>query len=409
MKMDDPQGQSNYRWYILILGALTNALVGAAPGMSMSVLFKEISGDLHLSLVQVGIVWGIGSLPGMVSILLGGIIGDRLGPKRVLLAACLLAGAAGALRGVANGFITLIGVMLLYGFFAPLVVMNVLKNCGLWFSRKQLGLASGVASMGMAMGFLIGSLFSATVLSPWLGGWRQVMFLYGGLAMLLGIPWYFTRPAPIHAAVAADEPAQKPLRQTMVHLVGIRNLWLFGLAILGVSGSIQAVLGYLPLHLRGLGWPAANADGAAAAFHTISMIFVLPIALWSDKLGTRKKVLLAAGLMITLGMGLLSVANGALVWAAVCLAGMARDGFMAVFMTAIIETRGVGVVYAGTATGMVMVFSNIGNLILPPVGNSLAAAGAGLPFVFWASLTLAGVVALLATKEDVLQLAPVAD
>lgn len=35
--------------------------------MCLPVLFAEIAGDLGLSLVQIGLVWGIGSLPGMLA------------------------------------------------------------------------------------------------------------------------------------------------------------------------------------------------------------------------------------------------------------------------------------------------------------------------------------------------------
>jgi cyanate permease len=78
----------------------------------------------------------------------------------------------------------------------------------------------------------------------------------------------------------------------------IGKLWLFGWTILGFSGCIQGALGYLPLYLRGIGWPEANADGALALFNLVSMICVVPIALWSDRLGSRKKVLMAAMFMV---------------------------------------------------------------------------------------------------------------
>jgi hypothetical protein len=77
---------------------------------------------------------------------------------------------------------------------------------------------------------------------------------------------------------------------------------------------------------------------------------------------------------------------------------MVRDGFMAVFMTAIIETEGVGPAFAGTAIGLVMVFSGLGSLIAPPLGNSLAAFGPGMPFAFWSALTLVGFAGLLAMR-----------
>ena len=87
---------SLYKWYILTLSILTNMFVVAIPAMGMSVLAKEIAQDLHLSLVQVGIVWGIGSLPAIFISLFSGVVGDKVGPKRVLIVSSLLGGLLGA-------------------------------------------------------------------------------------------------------------------------------------------------------------------------------------------------------------------------------------------------------------------------------------------------------------------------
>jgi NNP family nitrate/nitrite transporter-like MFS transporter len=392
-----------YRWYILALAALTNTVTVAIPSMCLSVLFKEISNDLNLNLVQVGIVWGISSLPGVVTVLLGGIIADRFGPKRVLTVSCLLAGLAGALRGTASDFTTLVVAVFFLGFLTPAVSMNTLKTCGLWFSKKELGLASGVISMGMALGFMIGSLVSATILSPMLGGWRNVLILYGVIAMAFSIPWYFSRNRTHGHNESVSTIRPLSVKETMSSAIRIRNVWLLGLAILGVGGCIQGTLGYLPLYLRGQGWTPANADGALATFHLISLICVVPIALLSDRIGSRKNILLAATGLIFFGVGLLSFVQGFSVWIAVLMAGMVRDGFMAVFMTMIIETEGVGPKLAGTATGLVMVFSGISNLIAPPWGNSMAAISPGAPFIFWACLTIFGFIGLFLAKERQVQ------
>jgi MFS family permease len=389
---------SSARWGVLALATLTNTLVVAAPGMVMPVLFAEISADLNLNLVQLGAVWGISSLPMIVTSLAGGAVGDRFGPRRVLVAACLLAGVTGALRGLSGGFTALAVTMFLFGAVSPMITMNNLKACGMWFPREQLGLASGFLSLGMALGFLLGSLLGATVLSPWLGGWRAVLFFFGAVSLGLALPWLFIPDPQPHPDVAATPQGSFSLREGVAHVARLRPIWLFGLTIFGVSGCLQGALGYLPLYLRGQGWPPASADGALAAFHTVSMAFVLPIALGSDRLGERRWVLVGAGLMMTAGVALLSVAQGGWVWLAVCLAGIVRDGFMAVFLTSVIETRGVGLAYAGTATGMVMVFSGLGNLVAPPIGNSLAAVAPGLPFVFWAGLMALGVASLMINR-----------
>ena len=396
----DLSNHPNYKWYVLILTALTGTFVLAAPLMCLSVLFNEISADLHLNLFQVGLIWSIGNLPGIFTSLLGGAITDRFGPKRVILTSTLLLGLAGVLRGLAGDFTSLMSVSLLVGALGPLISICAFKICGLWFPRHQLGLANGVFALGMASGFLIGSLVSATFLSPWLGGWRNVMFFYAILTMLLTIPWFFTLAKPHSAAArgSIENPAI-PIRQAMARIIKIKNIWLLGIAILGMGGCVQGLTGYVPIYLRGLGWPGASADGALALFNAMSLTFVLVFTMVSDRLKTRKLLLMGMFLMITLGSGLLAFANGWLVWGAVSMAGMVRDGSMALVMAMAVETDGVGPIYAGTATGFMMLCINLGSLVASPIGNQLGTLNPGLPFIFWAGMAALGLASLALVKN----------
>jgi MFS family permease len=398
--MNSRNNETNYRWYILTLAALTHTFTVAMPMMCLPVLFKEIAEDLDLSLVQIGMIWGIGAMPGMFTSLVGGAIGDRFGTRRTLRAVCVLVGVAGALRGLSKDFITLGVTVFLFGMLRPVIPMNVHKTCGVWFSMRQLGLANGVVAMGMALGFMVGSMISATVLSPWLGGWRNVLLFYGAISIAISIFWHFTRPTIDDVETSAGETDTRSLRQTVLHVIRVRNVWLLGVSLLGIGSCVQGMLGYLPLYLRGIGWTEAGADGALATFHGVSMICVIPLALWSDKLGSRKKVLMVAALIIITGVGLLSIVDGMMVWVAVIMAGFVRDGFMAIFMTMIIETEGVGAAYAGTAIGLTMAFIGLGNLLSPPLGNSLADMAPGFPFLFWATLAAVGFFGLYLTKEE---------
>ncbi|MCB8924905.1 MAG: MFS transporter [Ardenticatenaceae bacterium] len=385
----------NYKWYILILVVLTNMFIIAIPMMGMSVLAKEISDDLNLTLVQVGIIWGVSALPGIITSLLGGAIGDKIGPKRALVAGALLGGLLGAARGLAGGFLSLTIITLLMGVVLPVVLMNGIKVLGQWFPPQQLGLANGAQAMSMALGFMLGSLLSATTFSPWLGGWRNVLIAYGLIGAALSIPWLFTK---VNTAYSADGNSLS-IGEAVRHVAGLRNVWLLGLGLFGISGAVQGTLGFLPLYLREVGWEPLQADGALSAFHTVSMIFVLPVALWSDRLRFRKPLLLTAGVMIATGVGLLSFVGGVVVWAAVLLAGSVRDGFMAIFQTMVIESERVGPLYAGTAVGFTMALTSIGNLIAPPIGNSLAAWWPGAPFAFWSLSAVFGLVCLSLVKE----------
>ena len=383
--------QSNYKWYILSLVMLTNVLVVAMPAMGMSVMAKEIAQDLGLNLVQVGVVWGIGSLLAIPANLLSGAIGDKIGAKRVLTICSLLAGLLGAARGLASDYVSLVIVVVFLGAIIPFIITNGIKTAGQWFPAHQLGLANGLSSMGMALGFLLGALFSATTFSPLLGGWRNVLILFGLAGALLSIPWSLTRGFPVHLPASGQQPS---MRAAVRHVVRIKSIWLLGAMYFGVGGCLQGLLGYLPLYLRGLGWEAMHADGALSAFQFVSLVFVLPIALWSDRLGSRKRLLGIAAGFIAIGTGLLSFVTGGLVWLAVLMAGFARDGFMAMFFTTVIEAEGIGPVYAGTAAGLTMAIAGIGFVLAPPLGNSLAAFWPGAPFILWSGLALGGLVCL---------------
>ncbi|MFN8439750.1 MAG: MFS transporter [Caldilineaceae bacterium] len=391
---------TNYKWYVLALGAFTFTFVMAIPSMSLPVLFDEISQELHLSLVQVGWIWGIGSLMGIVIGLVGGPISDRYGSRITLSVACLVMGVVGAARGLTWNFASLATTMFFLGIFQSLIPMNVHKTCRIWFAGPRLGMANGVVSLGMAFGFMLGSLLAATVISPLLGGWRNVLFVYGAVALLFSLLWWLTQEKVSDSGERQDTTSHNSLAASLQYVASIRNVWLIGLATLGVGSCVTAFLGYLPLYLRNLGWETAQADSALASFHAASMCAAIPVALLSDRLGVRRGVLMAGALMVATGVGLLTVVHGPLVWLAVIIAGVMRDGFMAITMTAAMEVKGVGARYAASATGFVIACSGLGGVIAPPLGNSLASISPSAPFVLWAGLAAFGFCMYLLMKRE---------
>jgi MFS family permease len=381
------------------LAALTHTLVVGMISMSMPVLFQEIAADLNMNLVQIGVVWGMTSLTGIVMGLAGGAIGDRFGAKRTLVVSCLAAGVTAALPGFAFNFASLAVASFLAGLFLSVIPTNVHKTCGIWFSGRRLGLANGVVSTGMAFGFMLGSLLAATVLSPWLGGWRQVFFFYAAIDIVIALLWAVTRAGPDGDRGAQAGRTPTGLRAGFAHVMRLSSIWWLGLAMLGVGSCIQGALGYLPLYLRDLGWPEAAADSTLALFHFVSMVCTIPLAMLSDRLGSRMRILVISTCLTAAGIGALAFVDGWLILVAVLVAGTTRDGFMAVLMTQIIELDGVGAAFAGTATGLIMAASRLGGVVAPPLGNSLAAIDPGLPFLFWAALALVGLLGFAAVSR----------
>jgi len=389
-----------HKFYPLALAAATHTFAAAIPFSCMPVLFAEISADLNLSIVQIGVVWGMVGLAGVFVSLPGGILGDRFGVNRVLGLLCILGGVAGAARGYSSNFFSLTATVFAFGIIRAMMPINVHKAVGLWFQGRDLGAANGVVSMGMGLGLMLGPMISATVLSPLLGGWKAVLSLYGAVSIFIGVLWLVRKNKEDRNVGRAEQPHTAQFRKGIADLVRAKTLWLIGLALLFRTGSITGFVGYLPLYLRNAGWDAAHADGALAAFYAISTLAVIPISHLSDRVRARKTMLFLASTTGILGIGLIPLAEGLAVWALVLAFGLFMDAFMSVIITLAQETKGAGLTYPGMTLGLIFTFSQVGSFIAPPLGNSLSSFHPGLPFLFWALLSLFIAVALMPIKED---------
>ena len=384
---------------MLVLLTATGTFVAAIPFSCMPVLFKEISEDLGLSLVQIGTIWGIASLAGVFVSIIGGVVSDKFGVKFILSIFCILVGITGASRGLSNSFLTLAVTVFINGIVRLIIPINLTKTIGLWFKGPNLGIAMGISAMGMGLGLMLGPMLSATVLSPWLGGWRNVMYLYGAISVIVGIIWFLFGREPPQVESTTGYPRTEPFRQTLLRLLRLKPLWLLGFVLLFRSAGIQGMTGYLPLYLRGEGWPAAGADGTLATFYAASTACVVPLTLLSDRLGSRKAILFPALIVTFIFMSLIPFVNSFTIWAFIALSGAFFDGFMAITTTMLLETEGVGPVYSGTALGIVFTIAQVGSVISPPLGNSFASINPGLPFIFWAVLSGMALVTLAFIKE----------
>jgi MFS family permease len=389
-----------YRWYILALLAATGTFVASIQQSCMPVLFKEISDDLTLDLVQVGTIWGMTNFAGVFVSIIAGLLSDRFGVKLVLNVICIMTGITGALRGISNNYLMLLITVFVNGIFRMIIPVTVTKTVGIWFKDKNLGLAMGILAMGIGLGAMLGSMISSTILSPFLGGWRNVMYFLGAIAVFIGILWLIFGREPYHVGSNHTTSNSVPFREAIPKLIRNKGLWLIGLMFLFRSGSIMSVVGYLPLYLREQGWEAASADGTLAAFFAISTLCAIPLSFLSDRLGLRKPILYLAQVVTLVCISLVPVAHGGMIWFLILLTGMFFDVSMSITMAMILETEGIGSTYSGTAVGIVFTLQQLGNVALPPLGNSLANPNnLGIPFFFWASLSVPALITLILTKE----------
>ena len=83
---------SPYRWVILAMVTLSGFIVMGFPTTGLSAMFSDIAESLGLDLVQIGVIWGVGSVMGIFTAVLGGAFIDHFGTRRTLVALCLADG-----------------------------------------------------------------------------------------------------------------------------------------------------------------------------------------------------------------------------------------------------------------------------------------------------------------------------
>ncbi len=358
----------HYRWPMLSYFTAVNIVINSFCMGVMSPLLPEIASELNLSNTQVGIVWGAPGLGMLLFSLLGGNAGDRFGIKKVIAITLPLAAFFAAARGFCSSFLMLSFTMFLFGTSTAFIIPNLTRGVGLWFSSRELGRAQGLLLIGFFAGMALGAMVSASVLSPMLHGWRNVMKLVGLMAGALSILWLMlAREAPQEAHHAGRSMVHPGFIESFRKVSRVRDVWYLAAIEFAAVGSFMAFLGLFPKMLVSVGIDPGTA-GIYLSVNTWSIIvfgFFGPSL--SDKLGIRKGLLpvfLCIYSVAVIGLGLFTG------WPLVLVLVLAAVGYgraAPLFRTIILEQKNVGASLFGMAIGVVFTANRIGSWLLPIV------------------------------------------
>jgi MFS family permease len=150
-------------WLVLVLGV-----------SSVSPILPKLMEELHVSARSIGLVISLFTLPGIVLAPLVGIVADRLGRRRILVAALLTFGIFGTGCALANDFHALLIFRFLQGIgVAPLGVLSPTIISDLYDERERvtaMGYSMMALSIGSAVFPIVGGLLGTV-------GWRYPFLL----------------------------------------------------------------------------------------------------------------------------------------------------------------------------------------------------------------------------------------
>jgi len=272
---------------LLITGALVNRLGGFIVPYLAIVLRREF----RLSPSEVGLLltcYGAGSL---VSVLIGGVVADRLGRRLAMTASLFGGGGLACLMGLSPSIRVFIPLLVIFGFVADLYRPAASSVIGdlLPPAQRAVGFAAlrTAINLGFAVGMAVGGL-----LADW--SWR-VMFLADGVTTILyGLIIYFfvpeTRPAP---RAAHPETGPSPWRDPVcLQLAAVS--FAFALAF---HTNVTA----LPLTITvTAGYPAPVYGCLVGLNGVLIVLFEIPA---TDALRRFRRLRVAAVGMLLVGLG----------------------------------------------------------------------------------------------------------
>jgi MFS family permease len=193
-----------YGWLIVFVSAVGLFLGPPLIIFSFSVFFKPLVADFHASRATVSFAFSLFNLVGALSIPCTGMVIDRFGAKRVILAFTLLYGLVLCSAPRVGGslwqlylFFTILGIAMSGG-PAPVPYGVVISH---WFNRHR-GIALGLSMMGIGIGSVVVPILAQRLIT--LFGWRTAFAMFGGAVLLLTLP--------VIAALLQNDPEQRGLR-----------------------------------------------------------------------------------------------------------------------------------------------------------------------------------------------------
>jgi len=243
----------------------------------------------------------------------------------------------------------------------------------------------------------------ASVLLSLVGSWRNVLYLYGGIGVVLSLVWlvFVREKEPDSKAIKDLLTAERrvPFRESLSVTLRVKDIWLLVVAGIGVLGSFLSIVGYVPLYLEEAGMSKTAGDAVSSTIFVAGIAGTILVPTLSDKLGTRKRVIIGSTLVMGAAVLLLAFAGQSLAWLLLPVIGATAMGMGTLCITVPFELDEIGPVYGASAIGIVIAAHNFGGFLLPLIGGKFAEADPSYAFIFWAALIFAAVICLLFLKE----------
>jgi MFS family permease len=182
--------------------------------VSISTAAPLIKADLKISNTQLGLAFSAFAIPYALFQLIGGWIGDRLGPRLTLTICCAIVASSTILMGAVTGFASLFVLRLALGFGEGAGFPTATRAMASWTPRSSWGFAQGlVHSFGRIGNAVTPPIMAGLLVFP---TWRKSFVILGAVSLLwlAAWAWYFRDDPREHPSITSAVLDTLPVRTT---------------------------------------------------------------------------------------------------------------------------------------------------------------------------------------------------
>ncbi|QBI21340.1 MFS transporter [Egibacter rhizosphaerae] len=331
--------------------------------------------DLGADEVMVGVVVGAYSATNLVANPFAGVLLDRLGRRRVLLAGLTLAAVAVACYPLAATPGQLLGIRLVHGIGGGIIVPAVFTLVGDLTRTHRRGRAMGRTGASIGLAAIVGPPLAALMADR--VNFEALAISVAGV-LLLGL---------LIAALALPEPQRAEARTDAAPRTALRRLGRASLAAFGFTFALGGLSAFLPFRVEALGAAPAVSGGLLGLFAVVAAVLMLsPLA--DTSRSVRAEIPLVAGL-IAVAIALVALGAGGSVPVLAAGAAVFGVGYALLFPVAAAQAAdAVSGARRGRAFGAFHAAFSAGFVLGPPTAGFFTAGPLG-PF------TAGGVAAVL--------------
>lgn len=254
---------TNARRTVIVFGAAI-AFLSFLDRTAISQAAPSIAREMHLSPVQMGLVFSAFGFTYAAFEMPSGWLCDRLGARSLLTRVILLWSLFTAATGGAWSFASLFTSRLLFGAGESGCFPGLASMFRTWLPQRERNFAEGIKAACARWGAAIAPALLAA-LYAWFT-WRQVFVLLGLLGVALGlifVRWYNDDPRTHPSVNAAERALLPPAKRAASHgnsnawpaIVRSRSVWALGIQWFAHYYGFYFYITWLPLYLyrvRGL-------------------------------------------------------------------------------------------------------------------------------------------------------------